>query len=157
MRPCEGNEMLSIITSGSLPPNPAELLGSEKMLRILEELSVEQDMIVIDSPPSLVTDAQVLAARADGVLLVMQPGKTSVKLVRATLEQIKRTGGRIFGVVLNRIPRDHGDYYGGYQYYQGYYESDDETKKSSSKTAFPGFSLRSLMRPKRKPQEEIEN
>jgi capsular exopolysaccharide synthesis family protein len=151
-RPCEGNEMLSIITSGNLPPNPAELLGSAKMLRILEDLLAEQDMIIVDSPPSLVADAQVLAARVDGVLLVIQPGKTSVKTVRITLEQLKRAGGRILGVVLNRIPRDRGDYYGGYQYYQGYDYSDGEPK---TKSRFPA--LHSLFHPKRKAQEETKN
>jgi capsular exopolysaccharide synthesis family protein len=158
-RPCEGSEMLSVITSGTMPPNPAELLGSAKMLRILEELSAEYDMIVIDSPPSLVADAQVLAARVDGVLLVMQPGKTSVKTLRLTLEQLKRAGARILGVALNRIPRDRGGYYGGYHYDQGYYNSESNAAGTPTPAAArPSIpSLRSLLRPKRKAQEETKN
>jgi non-specific protein-tyrosine kinase len=112
---------ISVITSGSLPPNPAELLGSQKMDHILAEIGRLADVVVIDSPPSLVTDAQVLAAKVDGVLLVVQPGKTHAGAARATREQLDRAGARIVGIVFNRIPRDRGYYYGGYKYYSPYY------------------------------------
>ena len=109
-----------VITSGSLPPNPAELLGSERMTKILEDLQSENDVIVIDSPPSLVADAQVLAAKVDAVLLVVQPGVTKSQTVRSSLESFRRAGARIVGVVLNRIPRNRSYYYGGYEYYSPY-------------------------------------
>jgi len=119
-----------VITSGSLPPNPAELLGSEKMKQILSNLQTVNDMIVIDSPPSLVADAQVLSAKVDAVLFVIQPGATHAEAARSTLETFKRAGARVVGVVLNRIPRNRSYYYGGYKYYspytakKSYYSSD---------------------------------
>lgn len=117
---------ISVITSGSLPPNPAELLGSKKMDHMLTELANRADVIVIDSPPSMVTDAQVLAAKVDGVLLVIQPGKTHIGAARATREQLDRAGARILGAVFNRIPRQRGYYYGGYRYYSPYYSHNDK-------------------------------
>lgn len=111
---------LMVITSGSLPPNPAELLGSEKMAQILHDLQALNDMVVIDTPPSLVADAQVLAARVDAVLFVIQPGVTHADAARSALETFKRAGARVVGVVLNRIPRNRSYYYGGYKYYSSY-------------------------------------
>lgn len=78
-------------------------------------------MIVIDSPPSLVADVQVLASKVDGVILVIHPGHTQADSAVATLEQLNRAGARTIGVVLNRIPRDRADYFGGYRHYSPYY------------------------------------
>jgi polysaccharide biosynthesis transport protein len=116
---------LSVITSGSLPPNPAELLGSHKMDHILAEIANHADVIVLDSPPSIVSDAQVLAAKADGVLMVVQPGKTHIGSARATCEQLERAGARVVGAVFNRIPRNRSYHYGGYKYYSPYYRNSD--------------------------------
>lgn len=112
---------LSVITSGSIPPNPAELLGSEKMTHILDELLASADVVVIDSPPFLVADASVLAAKVDGVLLVIQPGKTNAHAALTMHEQLQRGAARIVGVTLNRIPRRRAYYYGGYRYYYSPY------------------------------------
>lgn len=114
---------LTIITSGNLPPNPAELLGSDRMEKILEELQAGTEMVVIDTPPSLVADGQVLAAKVDAVLIVIRPGVTRAEAARSTLETYKRAGARVVGVVLNRIPRNRSYYYGGYKYYSPYSES----------------------------------
>lgn len=111
---------LSVITSGSLPPNPAELLGSGRMSQILNDLRQRVDVIVIDTPPSLVADAQILSGKVDGVLLVIQPGTTRAEAAKASLELFKRAGARIIGIVLNRIPRNRDYYYGGYKYYSSY-------------------------------------
>ncbi len=113
-------ESLKIIGSGSLPPNPAELLSSVRMEQILLALCNKYDVIVIDSPPSIVADSQILSSKVDAVLLVLQPGKTPKEAAKATEELIKRAGGHIIGVVFNRIPRERVDYYSGnyqYQYY----------------------------------------
>jgi non-specific protein-tyrosine kinase len=118
----DGSEGMSVITSGSLPPNPAELLGSAKMIQILEELKQQADVVVIDCPPSLVADAQVLAAKVDAVLLVIQPGYTHIDSAKATLEQLGRADAKVVGAVLNKIPRERGYYYGGYRYH--YYRGD---------------------------------
>jgi succinoglycan biosynthesis transport protein ExoP len=117
---------ISVITSGSLPPNPTELLGSKKMDRILAEVAKSVDVVVIDSPPSMVADAQVLAAKVDGVLLVIRPGKTHIDAARATREQLERAGARVVGAVFNRIPRQRGYYYGGYRYYSPYYSRNEK-------------------------------
>ncbi|MFZ5919772.1 MAG: polysaccharide biosynthesis tyrosine autokinase [Chloroflexota bacterium] len=111
---------LAVIPSGSLPPNPVELLGSEKMGRILGSILETADVVVIDTPPSMVTDAQVLARKADAVLLVVRPGYTHADTAAATLEMFNRANSRIVGVVLNRIPRNRSYYYGGYRYYSPY-------------------------------------
>ncbi len=128
---------LSVITSGALPPNPAELLGSEKMLHILDELKKQADYVVIDSPPSLVTDAQLLAAHADGILVVLRPGKTSGESIHTAVEQYQRVGGHILGVVFNRISHRQG-YYTSNQYYDKSYYGVSETgqTKKSSRSLF---------------------
>ena len=114
---------LMIITSGNLPPNPAELLGSDRMVNILNELQANNEMVVIDTPPALVADAQVLSAKVDAVLIVIQPGVTNAEAARSSMEAYKRAGARVVGVVLNRIPRNRSYYYGGYKYYSPYSES----------------------------------
>jgi len=124
-------ETVSVLTSGSLPPNPTELLASVRMEQILQEAEQDADILIIDSPPSLVADVQVLAGKVDGVILIIHPGHTPEDAASATLEMLKRAGGRTLGVVLNRIPRNRAEYYGGYRhyspYYSGYhyYHSDD--------------------------------
>lgn len=112
---------MSVITSGSIPPNPAELLGSSKMSSILEGVQEMADLIILDCPPALVTDAQVLAAKVDGILLVVQPGKTRADAVKSAMDQFNRVGTKVVGVVLNRIPKNRSYYYGGYRYYSPYY------------------------------------
>jgi capsular exopolysaccharide synthesis family protein len=132
------------ITSGSLPPNPAELLGSERMGQILDELRQQVDIIVIDTPPSLVADAQILAGKVDAVLFVIQPGITHAEMAKASFELFKRAGARVIGTVLNRIPRNRSYYYGGYKYYSPYSESkgyyaaaEPESGKVSAKADEP--------------------
>ena len=112
---------LLIITSGDLPPNPAELLGSKRMSHILDEMSRYVDAVIIDTPPSIVADAQILAAKVDAVLLVIQPGKTRIETAKASLEMFQRAGARVVGVVMNRIPRNRSHYYGGFKYYYSPY------------------------------------
>lgn len=107
---------LAVITSGSLPPNPAELLGSARMVQILSRLVESASVVIIDSPPFVVTDATVLAAKVDGVLLVIQPGKTHAEAAKAMLAQLQRADAHVVGVVLNRVPRKNANYYGYYRY-----------------------------------------
>jgi len=98
-------------------------------------------VVVIDCPPSLVADAQVLAAKVDAVLLVVQPGHTHIDSAKATLEQLGRANARVIGAVLNRIPRERGYYYGGYWYhyyrgdqYQYYGDSSDGGRKKKQRS-----------------------
>ena len=90
---------LSVITSGSLPPNPSELLASGRMLRFIESLKTEKEISIIDSPPFVVSDASVLASKVDGVILVIQPGKTHTDSIQAAVRTTdaggcKGVGGR---------------------------------------------------------------
>lgn len=120
----EGDSGIEVITSGDLPPNPAELLGSTRMEQILDEILSSTDMVIIDTPPALVTDATILSAKADGVIIVIKSGKTKIGAARDTLEQLIRANARILGVVLNGIPKNRADYYRSYQYYSNYYKGD---------------------------------
>jgi capsular exopolysaccharide synthesis family protein len=114
-------ENVSVVTTGSLPPNPGELLGSLKMDHILDEAQRGSDIVILDSPPSLVADVQILAAKVDAVVMVVHAGHTQAGDAGATMEQLRRAGARVVGVVLNRIPRHRADYYGGYRHYSPYY------------------------------------
>jgi non-specific protein-tyrosine kinase len=112
---------LSVITSGELPPNPSELLGSKKMQSILEKIKESSDMIIIDSPPALaVTDSLVMVPYVDAVLLVIKPGFTKAKGASLIVEQFKRSNANLIGVVMNELDLGRSRY--SYKYYQ--YKSD---------------------------------
>ena len=124
---------LGIISSGRLPADPTNLLGSENMKNILQKLSEEYDYIVIDAPPMLVADPQVLLGLVDGVLLVVIPGQTRKEVLRAVREQVEHTGVRLLGVVFNRLQHSRRTRYGGYSYYDypyyyssNYYQMDGD-------------------------------
>ena len=109
---------LNIITSGSLPPNPSELLSSSKMQDVLSLLEKHFDMVLLDSPPLLaVTDALILAKSVNGVLLVVDPKKTKRGAIRQAIEQLQRLDTRLLGVVLNNIKVKRSSYYYNRDYY----------------------------------------
>jgi capsular exopolysaccharide synthesis family protein len=118
---------LSIVASGPIPPNPAELVASHRMHECLESGKEEFDLVLLDSPPvSSVSDALALSAQCDGVILVVRSGKIAHSLVRRTVEQIESVKGRILGVVLNSADlRRDGYYYDYYHYYHSYYSPSD--------------------------------
>jgi len=119
---------LFLVSSGGLPPNPSELVGSEKMLEILRQVKERCDLVLIDTPPVMaVTDASVLASRVDGVLLVIRPGETKLALAKQAIEQLRRSGARLLGVVLNDMVRNrsrYSYYYKGYYSYEYYYSEE---------------------------------
>ncbi len=123
-------EGLSVITSGKLPPNPSELLASEKMQSLLNKLSTEvADVVIVDSPPVMaVTDAVVLASKVDGVLLVIKPGETRLETARRSVEQLRRVGANLIGVVLNEVDPKSGRYGYYYRYDQQYYAVDEPVR-----------------------------
>jgi tyrosine-protein kinase len=95
---------LRVLTSGPLPPNPAELLGSNRMHNIVERLEAEADLVIFDSPPAAsVTDAAVLASLTDGTILVVAAERTRRGAARTAQDALARVGGRVLGVVLNRL------------------------------------------------------
>lgn len=97
-------ENLFVLAAGSTPPNPSEVLGSDRMRGLIQELS-KHAMVIIDAPPLLpVTDGAVLTHQADGALLVVSMGKTTYDLLEKSLDTIKKAGGRALGVVLNKAP-----------------------------------------------------
>lgn len=125
---------LAVITSGSLPPNPAELLGSARMTQILARLVDSASVVIIDSPPFVVADSTVLASKVDGVLLVIQPGKTHAEAAKTMLAQLDRAGAHVVGVVLNRVSRKTSSYYGYYRYESDpIYNGEDASSEDSAR------------------------
>jgi polysaccharide biosynthesis transport protein len=113
---------LWILPSGPVPPNPAELVGSESMAAICSALSQQFDHIIIDSPPVLaVTDATIMAGLVDGVVLIAESGRTHRAGLMRTRAILENAGARVLGVVLNKLDVRHEGYYGygyGYDYSQ---------------------------------------
>jgi tyrosine-protein kinase Etk/Wzc len=110
---------LDVLPAGALPPNPSELLGSVTMQRLVEELRGTYATIIFDSPPTLaVTDATVLGAAADAVILVVRAGETDEVAAQRALAQLKRVRARVAGTVLNGIRKDRDRYYNYYSYYR---------------------------------------
>ncbi len=109
---------LNLITSGSLPPNPSELLGSNKMQDVIKLLGKHFDTVILDSPPLLaVTDALILAKGVDGVILVIDPKKTKRGAIQQAVEQLQRLDARLLGIVLNNIKVKRSSYYYNREYY----------------------------------------
>lgn len=125
---------LKILTSGPVPPNPAELIGSEEMRRLLSLLSERFAHIIIDSPPAIsFTDASILSTMVDGVMLVVHGGRSSRAVVRRAKQQLLDVGAHIFGVVLNNVRLEQQDYY-----YSGYYSNYYSTESDSGQSASAG-------------------
>lgn len=127
----DSESSLNLLPSGAIPPNPAELLGSEQMRRLISTLESTFDHIIIDSPPvGSFTDAVLASTIVDGVLLVVHSGKTSRSIARRTRQILQDVGAKVFGVVLNNVNlREHDYYY--YQSYQSnsYYKADQEAEE----------------------------
>jgi capsular exopolysaccharide synthesis family protein len=131
-----GDHELWVLPSGSIPPNPSELLGSKQMTRLLAQVSEAYDYVVVDSSPLLVvTDAAVVASRADGAVLVTRAGRTTVAQVQAAVQAIEAVSARLFGCVLNGAKGGNGD---GYTYaYYGPHEADGPRHRLTASAAAP--------------------
>lgn len=127
------NKKLAMIPAGTMPPNPAELLGSKKMSQILESLKEVADIIIIDSAPAIVSDAMIISLKADSVLFVVDSGKTRRKHAKHIVEQFDRVGANIIGITLNRIPIG-STYYLNYNYMPYYYENIKGSKNGKEKS-----------------------
>ncbi|HEX3559081.1 MAG TPA: polysaccharide biosynthesis tyrosine autokinase [Pyrinomonadaceae bacterium] len=126
---------LKVITSGPVPPNAAELLGSEEMRKLLYVLSENFTHIVVDSPPAIsFTDASILSTMVDGVMLVVHGGRSSRATVRRAKQQLQDVGAHLFGIVLNNVKLEGTDYYYYSGYYSGYY-SDEEVAPEGAEAA----------------------
>lgn len=112
-----GDGKLSVLGAGPNPPNPSELLGSEQMRHLLEDLRESHDYVIIDAPPLLpVTDAAVLAVLADGIVLLTRWGATKREQLRAAASMARVIDVRVLGTVLNMIPATRAGYGYGYGY-----------------------------------------
>ncbi len=121
---------LHLLTSGPVPPNPAELIGSDQMRRLIKMLENNYTHIVIDSPPiASFTDGVLISSMVDGVLLVVHANKSSRGIVRRSKQLLQEVGAKIFGVVLNNANLRSQD---GYYYYQSYYHQSYYKGESDS-------------------------
>ncbi|MEW5960544.1 MAG: polysaccharide biosynthesis tyrosine autokinase, partial [Chloroflexota bacterium] len=136
---------LRVLTCGAIPPNPSELLGSQRMEQVLVELGGLADILLFDSPPALmVADAAVLSNRVDGVVLVTKVGSTRLSAARQAVLNLRQAGANLLGGVLNQV-KSHSS---GYYYHQGYYyapyspNGHGRKKKQTGPGSLSGFRLR---------------
>ncbi|WP_075890445.1 polysaccharide biosynthesis tyrosine autokinase [Actinomyces provencensis] len=143
-----GVEGLSVLPAGDIPPNPSELLGSQRMSELLAYLSRDH-LVIVDAAPVLpVTDAVVLAKHADGVVMVAASGSTTSDELAGALDGIQQTGGKVLGVVLNRVATSrlahlkYGDSQYGYGYGSTYGYAQATDDGASGRTHRPGRDAR---------------
>jgi len=128
IRPIGAGSSLSFLSAGSVPPNPTELLGSERMRDVLAELCAQYDIVLIDSPPIMpVSDSVILSRMVDGVVMVIGPD-TPKQLVRHACGRLGQVGAKVLGVVLNQVNLKSPDYY----HYNRYYSYDEYYKPNRS-------------------------
>ncbi|WP_195218195.1 CpsD/CapB family tyrosine-protein kinase [Turicibacter sanguinis] len=124
---------LTVITSGPIPPNPSELLGSNTMKKLLDDFEKRYDIILIDAPPvGVVTDAAILSTIVDGTILVVASGKTEIEGAKRAKQLLENVGARILGVTMTMIPVSKKGYY-GYQYYSYYDGSETATPRKKAR------------------------
>ena len=124
-------QSLTIVTSGPIPPNPAELLGSRRMSDFLQDMRDQFDMVILDSPPiNLVTDSAILSTITDGTIMVVEVGKTDIEAAVSGKELLEKVNANLIGIVLNKIPTRGRSYY-NYSYYQydEYYDDSEGSKR----------------------------
>nr|BFE44746.1 hypothetical protein GCM10017547_26390 [Pseudarthrobacter oxydans] len=133
-----GSENLFVLTSGQIPPNPSELLGSAEMTALINKLEQTFDAVIIDAPPLLpVTDASVLAQQVGGVLVVVGSKKIKQHDLEKSLGALELVGGRVLGLVLNLLPAKGPD---AYSYdYQGYESVEGSALSAGSGGRDPHF------------------
>lgn len=120
---------LTVMTAGSVPPNPSELLGSKKMEKLFESIKKRYDIIIVDGPPvNIVTDSLILTRFVDTTVLVASVKKTQVKHLITAKKTIENVGGKIAGIVVNRLPVTNGKQYT--EYYEYYQRKEDAIKNN---------------------------
>jgi capsular exopolysaccharide synthesis family protein len=127
---------LSVLPCGPVPPNPAELLTSPVFADLLKKVRNWYDFVLVDTPPMMaVTDPGVVAARADGVLLVLRPSRNGRPAAERSKEMLTMLGARILGVVINRAQGDRSSGGYGYGYGYGYGEAESDSPETPKKGA----------------------
>jgi len=133
-----GIDNLRVMSSGPPAPNPAELLGSQRMAQVLDELKQHADVLILDSPPVMVVaDPVLLACQVDGTLLVADAGNTRRAVLARALDALRAANARLLGVALNRISISRSGYY-SYAYQYTYYYAGDGQRKKRSRLRAPG-------------------
>ena len=118
---------LDVVTSGPVPPNPAELLGSKKMKDLLQEAAETYDYVFLDMPPVLaVTDAALMSSRVDGTVIILGSGDIGPDEGKQAKELLEKVHANILGVILNKVPQHHKS---GYYYYYYYDENHNKKRK----------------------------
>lgn len=113
-----GIQDLHVMTSGPIPPNPSELLNSQRMGQVIEALQEITDIVLFDTPPTLtVADASILAPQVNGCVLVVEAGKTRRPALEQAASVMSQTGASMLGIVLNQLKLNRSGYYGDYRYY----------------------------------------
>ena len=138
-------EGLSVLPSGRVPANPADVLGFPEMAQLLDQLRSMADYVLLDSPPVLsVADASILAQQVDGVVMVVESGRTRTDMVRRAVSMLEGVKARVLGVLLNKISVRRSSYYDYhyYYYYSGYYTDTDGGGTRRGKRSAPRNPLR---------------
>ncbi len=135
---------LRILTSGPIPPNPAELFSTEWAQGIFAALEEQADVVIYDTPPALtVTDPVILASRADATLLIVRAGQTRRDVVLKTMDVLQRVGGHVLAPILNRVKSEDIGYYYHYYYYGKYGYRSEESPEKGQKSHHNGRHRRS--------------
>jgi capsular exopolysaccharide synthesis family protein len=132
---------INVITSGTVPPNITEVVGSKRISSILSRLKDSFELVIVDAPPLIISDAFNLAAKVDAVILVMVPGETTTDQAKIIKEQLDRAEARVLGIVFNKLSGQTMHSYGDYQYqalyspkYYGDYISGKTVQESQPAT-----------------------
>lgn len=142
MQPIAGHPGLSIMAAGPMPPNPTELLHSQAMRALIRELESKADLVIFDTPPTLlVADAMLLAGELDAAIIVAEAGGVSRKAVEQVRESLQKAKARVLGVILNKVPESPGTYFNYYySYYKTYEEPEEEVPQTAMARLKGGFS-----------------
>lgn len=138
VRSWKGDNRLKIITAGNKPSKCSEVTGSKKISAFLSQLKEDHELVIIDAPPLIVASSYNLASEAEGVIIVMEPGLTTVEQANAIKEQLDRAKAKIIGIVFNKMSEERAYSYGDYQYrslYSPSYYGDYISKTPSQEPA----------------------
>jgi capsular exopolysaccharide synthesis family protein len=127
---------LFVIPAGTIPPNPSELIGSNGMIAVIDNLKEKFDYIILDSSPLVVTDSLLLATLADSVIMVCSAKQTRGKTLKKSVARLKDVNANLIGIVLNRVPRSPGS---AYRYYQELEDDNIEGKVNVEKAPKNGI------------------
>ena len=151
-------ENLFLLSSGALPPNPTELLGSSRMKAIIGDLESDFDLVIFDSPPVLVVaDAVILGSYMDGVIIISDVGRTRSAELKRSVEELQRGRANVVGVVLNRVSSRGSGYYYNHHYYYHYYGEDGDQQRKGWRVNGRVLKLSSLSLPFLRTKDEAES